>query len=261
MDPNAHLEAITYRPVGVVRSPFTRFDGMPLQSVAAKETSGRVEVRAELQPGLRDLDGFSHLHLITHLHRGRPGELEVVPFLDDTVRGIFATRSPATPTRSESRSSASSLSRVRLLRSWALTCSMARRCSISNPTCRCSTAWPQNAPAGSRDPLSACTMSKPTRASTRHSYDVGPIPPAANSLERCPMHGCICCGAATGRSTRAGRLTSSGGSHATGPASPAATRQADYLSSSRSRFRWRTEPPPAARRRASSAYHGQPSSH
>ena len=97
MDPNAHLEAITYRPVGVVRSPFTRFDGMPLQSVAAKETSGRVEVRAELQPGLRDLDGFSHLHLITHLHRGRPGELEVVPFLDDTVRGIFATRSPRHP--------------------------------------------------------------------------------------------------------------------------------------------------------------------
>ena len=47
--------------------------------------------------GLRDLDGFSHLHLITHLHRGTTGGLEVVPFLDDTVRGIFATRSPRHP--------------------------------------------------------------------------------------------------------------------------------------------------------------------
>ena len=91
------LQAITYSPVGIVRSPFTRFEGMPLQSVAAGEALAQVEIRAELRAGLRDLDGFSHLHLITHLHRGAPGGLEVVPFLDDTVRGIFATRSPRHP--------------------------------------------------------------------------------------------------------------------------------------------------------------------
>jgi tRNA-Thr(GGU) m(6)t(6)A37 methyltransferase TsaA len=91
------LQAITYPPVGIVRSPFTRLTGMPLQSVAAGEVLAQVEIRAELQAGLRDLDGFSHLHLITHLHRGAPGGLEVVPFLDDTVRGIFATRSPRHP--------------------------------------------------------------------------------------------------------------------------------------------------------------------
>ncbi len=91
------LEPVTYRPVGVVRSPFTSLEGMPLQSVAGAETLARVELRAELQPGLADLDGFSHLHLITHLHRGAPGGLEVVPFLDDQVRGIFATRSPRHP--------------------------------------------------------------------------------------------------------------------------------------------------------------------
>jgi tRNA (adenine37-N6)-methyltransferase len=70
---------------------------MPLQSVAGREVAARVEIRDELAPGLRDLDGFSHLHLITHLHRGAPGNLEVVPFLDDTARGIFATRSPRHP--------------------------------------------------------------------------------------------------------------------------------------------------------------------
>ena len=70
---------------------------MPLQSVAAVAIEARLEIRAELQPGLRDLDGFSHLHVITHLHRGAHGGLEVVPFLDDTVRGIFATRSPRHP--------------------------------------------------------------------------------------------------------------------------------------------------------------------
>ena len=88
---------IHYRPVGIVRSPFSRLEGMPLQPVAAPEVHGRIEVHEEYAPGLRDLDGFSHLHLITHLHRGAPGGLEVVPFLDDTVRGIFATRSPRHP--------------------------------------------------------------------------------------------------------------------------------------------------------------------
>ena len=97
MEPDDPLRPITYRPVGILRSPFTSPEGMPLQSVAADEVRARVEIRAELEPGLRDLEGFSHLHLITHLHRGRAGALTVVPFLDDTVRGVFATRSPLHP--------------------------------------------------------------------------------------------------------------------------------------------------------------------
>jgi tRNA (adenine37-N6)-methyltransferase len=97
MESEAPFPVISYRPVAVVRSPFSALEGMPLQSVAAPEVLAQVHVRAELEPGLRDLDGFSHLHLITHLHRGRPGGLEVMPFLDDTVRGVFATRSPRHP--------------------------------------------------------------------------------------------------------------------------------------------------------------------
>jgi tRNA-Thr(GGU) m(6)t(6)A37 methyltransferase TsaA len=93
MDP----DSVTYRPVGVVRSPFTKREGMPLQSVAAAEVHGRIELQPAYAAGLRDLDGFSHLHLITHLHRSTPGGLEVVPYLDDTVRGVFATRSPRHP--------------------------------------------------------------------------------------------------------------------------------------------------------------------
>ena len=90
-------EPVAYEPIGVVRSPFRAVDGMPLQSVAAGEVRGRVEVRPELAAGLRDLDGFSHLHLICHLHESAPGGLVVTPFLDDTPRGVFATRSPRHP--------------------------------------------------------------------------------------------------------------------------------------------------------------------
>jgi tRNA-Thr(GGU) m(6)t(6)A37 methyltransferase TsaA len=97
VESDAPFPVVTYQPVGVVRSPFGAIEGMPLQSVAAPEILAEVEIRAELEPALRDLDGFSHLHLITHLHRGRPGGLQVVPFLDQSVRGVFATRSPRHP--------------------------------------------------------------------------------------------------------------------------------------------------------------------
>jgi tRNA-Thr(GGU) m(6)t(6)A37 methyltransferase TsaA len=90
-------EGIRYRPIGVVRSPHTSLAGMPLQSVAAAEIHGRIEIDREFAPGLADLDGFSHLHVIAHLHRAAPSGLIVVPFLDDTPRGIFATRSPRHP--------------------------------------------------------------------------------------------------------------------------------------------------------------------
>ena len=88
---------IEYRPVGVARTRYTSLDGMPLQSVAAAEEPGRIEIEPDLVDGLRDLDGFSHIVVVSHLHRGDPGGLVVVPFLDDTARGVFATRSPRHP--------------------------------------------------------------------------------------------------------------------------------------------------------------------
>jgi len=89
--------SIAYRPIGVVRSPFTKLDGMPLQSVAAAGVEGTIEIDHGLADGLRDIDGFSHLHVVVHLHRGRPGGLLVTPFLDDVEHGVFATRSPRHP--------------------------------------------------------------------------------------------------------------------------------------------------------------------
>jgi tRNA (adenine37-N6)-methyltransferase len=97
VDPPLAPEAITYRAIGIVRSPYATLEGMPLQSVGAPEVRGQIEIHPSFVPGLLDLQDFSHLHVITHLHRGAPGGLTVVPFLDDTPRGIFATRSPRHP--------------------------------------------------------------------------------------------------------------------------------------------------------------------
>jgi tRNA-Thr(GGU) m(6)t(6)A37 methyltransferase TsaA len=90
--------SVTYEVIGVVRSPHSRLEGMPLQSVAAQNAPGEIEVKAEYEPALKDLDGFSHVWVVSHLHRSeRPTAPVVMPFLDDVERGLFSTRSPRRP--------------------------------------------------------------------------------------------------------------------------------------------------------------------
>lgn len=88
---------VIYRSIGTVRSPFARAAGMPIQPSRAQGAAGRLELEPQFWPGLKDLDGFSHLLLVSHLHRTGAAPLEVVPFLDTRARGVFATRAPARP--------------------------------------------------------------------------------------------------------------------------------------------------------------------
>jgi tRNA-Thr(GGU) m(6)t(6)A37 methyltransferase TsaA len=91
------MEEIIYKPIGMIHSPFTDVEGMPIQPSGAVGIKGTVELSADLAPGLKDLEGFSHIMLIYHFHLSKSHSLEVRPFLDDTLRGVFATRVPARP--------------------------------------------------------------------------------------------------------------------------------------------------------------------
>ena len=88
---------IEYRPIGVVHSPFAELKGMPIQPSRAKGIAGTVEVFLEFQEGLKDLNGFSHIILLYHFHMVTGYNLQVVPFLDSELRGLFATRAPKRP--------------------------------------------------------------------------------------------------------------------------------------------------------------------
>ena len=90
---------IALRPIGVVRSPFTSVVGMPIQTVGAPHERASLEVFEAFTEGLRDIEGFEYLILLTHLHGVAQEKLQVVPFMDDKTRGVFATRSPARPNR------------------------------------------------------------------------------------------------------------------------------------------------------------------
>jgi tRNA-Thr(GGU) m(6)t(6)A37 methyltransferase TsaA len=72
-------------------------ESMPTQPTAENSAEGSVEIYTEFNERLRDLDGFSHLILLYHLHGIDTAKLLVTPFLDSVPRGVFSTRAPVRP--------------------------------------------------------------------------------------------------------------------------------------------------------------------
>jgi tRNA-Thr(GGU) m(6)t(6)A37 methyltransferase TsaA len=87
------------KPIGIIRSPFQRAAGTPIQPRAAGGTEGTVQVFDEFVAGLKDLEGFDRIWLLYWFDRARRKKCNLVvkPYLDDTPRGVFATRAPARP--------------------------------------------------------------------------------------------------------------------------------------------------------------------
>ncbi|MBL0919281.1 MAG: tRNA (N6-threonylcarbamoyladenosine(37)-N6)-methyltransferase TrmO [Hydrogenophaga sp.] len=97
--PQPDASLVSYRPIGRVSSRYSSPAGMPLQTAAAADQPLQIEVQADYGAGLKDLEGFEYLWVLTHLHLARSAPLDVVPFLDTRSHGVFATRSPARPNR------------------------------------------------------------------------------------------------------------------------------------------------------------------
>lgn len=84
------------KPIGVIYSLLTDKNLTPIQPTRS-QVVGRVEVFHEFAEGLQDLEGFSHIILLYVFHQSKGYTLQVKPFLDDQVRGLFATRYPCRP--------------------------------------------------------------------------------------------------------------------------------------------------------------------
>jgi tRNA-Thr(GGU) m(6)t(6)A37 methyltransferase TsaA len=102
------MKPVSYNPIGIIETPFTTREGMPIQAQGGQGVRGCITLLPEYAQGLQDLAGFSHIILLYHFHLTRETRLVVTPFLDTTPRGVFATRSPNHP-------NAIGLSTVRLI--------------------------------------------------------------------------------------------------------------------------------------------------
>ena len=92
------MKAVTLNPIGVIRSPYTSTGEVPKGLGAKHDVEGTIEIRPELEKGLDDIEGFSHLYVIWIFDRVEGGvDLVAYPPSDTRPHGVFATRSPQRP--------------------------------------------------------------------------------------------------------------------------------------------------------------------
>jgi tRNA (adenine37-N6)-methyltransferase len=92
----------TPHPIGFVSSPYRDTKEIPKGLGARHLTDGVFRIRPEFEPGLTDIEGFSHLFVIWEFDRSprvelRGPDLLASPPSDNRQHGVFATRSPRRP--------------------------------------------------------------------------------------------------------------------------------------------------------------------
>ena len=90
-------ESYEFHPIGVIHSPLKEPSGAPIQGAYAKNIEAQVEIFEPYREGLADLDGFSHAIMLYVFDRSEGYKLKVKPYLDNELRGLFATRAPKRP--------------------------------------------------------------------------------------------------------------------------------------------------------------------
>jgi len=85
------------QPIGFVRSAYHDTKDVPKGPGARHEADGTLDILPAFEPGLADIDGFSHLFVIWEFHKSPTVELVGTPPTDDRPHGVFATRSPKRP--------------------------------------------------------------------------------------------------------------------------------------------------------------------
>lgn len=95
---------LSYRPIGILRSPYARRIDAPHQSTVVAGTATGVPATATLElqdwldeEVLQDLEGFERLWLIFAFHRSEGWTPRVKPPRGGPKRGVLATRSPHRP--------------------------------------------------------------------------------------------------------------------------------------------------------------------
>lgn len=83
--------------IGFVSSPYKNTSEVPKGLGAKHEADGVLKILPEFEPGLADIEGFSHLIVVWEFDRTQGFELIAAPPSDNRSHGVFATRSPLRP--------------------------------------------------------------------------------------------------------------------------------------------------------------------
>ena len=86
-----------FKPIGFVESPYRDSSEIPKGLGVKHDAEGILKLLPEFEPGLLDIEGFSHLFVIWAFHRTTGFDLTAYPPSDNRPHGVFATRSPRRP--------------------------------------------------------------------------------------------------------------------------------------------------------------------
>jgi len=85
-------------PIGTISTPWKTVADCPRNGRQPDPAPVcRVRVAPEFVPGLRGLEGFSHLILLYWLDQAKSAQLVFTPPFDAQPRGVFSTRGPRRP--------------------------------------------------------------------------------------------------------------------------------------------------------------------
>ncbi len=88
----------TPQTIAYIRSPFNETSKIPKGLGAEHKAEGAIEFLREFEPGLKDIEGFSHLYVLWIFDRATDYDLVATPPADEgRPHGVFATRSPRRP--------------------------------------------------------------------------------------------------------------------------------------------------------------------
>jgi tRNA-Thr(GGU) m(6)t(6)A37 methyltransferase TsaA len=87
----------TPKAIGFIRTPYTDTKSIPKGLGAKHDAEGVLDILPEFEPGLTDIEGFSHLFVIWAFDRSDGYDLIGSPPFDERPHGVFATRSPRRP--------------------------------------------------------------------------------------------------------------------------------------------------------------------
>ena len=91
---------ITFKPIGIIHTPFDGTEKIPRQGRFAENNDGSIVIFEEYSEGLKDLNTFTHAHLIFNFHK-KDEDLKLLQYPKgrDIPRGVFAIRSPLRPNK------------------------------------------------------------------------------------------------------------------------------------------------------------------
>jgi len=87
----------TPQPIGFVSSPYQEAGQVPRGLGTKHQADGVLRILPQFEPGLTDIEGFSHLMVLWEFDRSQGFELLGTPPADNRPHGVFATRSPWRP--------------------------------------------------------------------------------------------------------------------------------------------------------------------